>query len=95
MTHTLTRGATIYELTAEERATMKRLIDAGLVVGIGEHAVIKRDRAELIEALQDSVRQLRASLPYWQTDKDGIGPDCAPILQSLIDSRALLERMKP
>jgi hypothetical protein len=32
---------TIYELTEEERAVMKKLIDNGLVVTIGEHARVK------------------------------------------------------
>ena len=34
--------STIYELTEQERAVMKKLIDNGLVVTIGEHAKFKR-----------------------------------------------------
>ena len=34
---------TIYELTEEERAVMKKLIDNGLVVTVGEHARVKQD----------------------------------------------------
>ena len=49
MATTLTRGATIYELTADERATMKRLTEAGLVVSIGEHKR-ERDRLKAINA---------------------------------------------
>ena len=47
---TLTRGATVYELTDEERATMKRLIDAGLVVGIGKHARLRAKLEQLADA---------------------------------------------
>ena len=51
---TLTSGATVYELTDEERATMKRLIDARLVIGIGKHAKLKALIADLVTALESA-----------------------------------------
>ena len=49
--NTLTRGATIYELTDDERDTMKRLTAAGLVVSCGEFSRLKAVNAELARAL--------------------------------------------
>ena len=47
--------STIYELTKNERATMKKLIDMGLVVTIGAHARVRKDAKRY--------QHLRAQLP--------------------------------
>lgn len=77
----LTRNATIYELTDDERACMKRLIDAGLVVTIGEHSRVKRDRSRLIECLRDMIDEMPAS-------------GDAMTLRVLHDARALLREFE-
>ena len=97
----LTRGATIYQLTAEERACMKRLTDAGLVVSIGKHAAVKRERAELIEALEclDNIGNVVLPLYRYRGVPDHtviMGWDHVNLtLGHLRKARALLERMKP
>jgi hypothetical protein len=46
------------------------------------------DRAE--PALRQALKALNYALPYLQTDGHGNGPDCAPVLQAIIDLNAAL-----
>ena len=43
----LVRGSTVYQLTANERNVMKRLTDAGMVVGVGRHSRL-RNKVEIV-----------------------------------------------
>ena len=81
----LERGATIYSLTTEERAVMKRLTDARIVVSIGEHGSIKArlrtaldERRALVAALRDIANRVPASI-----NGDGATESARALLRTL------------
>ena len=73
---------TIYELTAEDRASMKRLIDAGVVVTTGEH---QRNKArldaagELAKALEKLAEAVSAASITGYADKQTLALEGGPM----------------
>ena len=86
----LERGATIYSLTSEERAVMKRLTDARIVVSIGEHGSIKARLRTALDERRALVAALRGMLDAMPCD------DYAPDTyggEQIAGARALLRTL--